>query len=111
MKSILILLLACCLTLPAYAGPPRNKDKGAEVQGSHRLRELRLRQALKNGDISPQEANQLRQARKAQHKERQNERQNERRQGMEKREKWQKGSQQEFWREQRRQSQRGADDD
>ncbi len=107
MKSILILLLACCLTLPAYAGPPRNKDKGAEVQGSHRLRELRLRQALKNGDISPQEANQLRQARKAQHKERQNER----RQGMEKREKWQKGSQQEFWREQRRQSQRGADDD
>lgn len=107
MKSILILLLACCLTLPAYAGPPRNKDKGAEVQGSHRLRELRLRQALKNGDISPQEANQLRQARKAQRKERQNER----RQGMEKREKWQKGSQQEFWREQRRQSQRGADDD
>lgn len=107
MKSILILLLACCFTLPAYAGPPRHKDKGAEIQGSHRLRELRLRQALKNGDISPQEANQLRQARKEQRKERQGDR----RQGMEKREKWQKGSQQEFWREQRRQSQRGADDD
>ena len=107
MKFILTLLLACCLTLPAHAGPPRHKDKGAEVQGSHRLRELRLRQALKNGDISPQEAHQLRQGRKKQREERRDDR----RQGMEKREKWQKGSQHEFWREQRRQSQRGADDD
>jgi hypothetical protein len=107
MKFILILLLASCLGMPALAGSHQNKERGAGVQDSHRLRELRLRQALKNGDISPQEAESMRLERRQQR----GKRSEERRQQREARVKGEGETPHKFWRDQRRQSQRNASSD
>ncbi|MGL6071498.1 hypothetical protein [Craterilacuibacter sp.] len=107
MKFILILLLASCLGMPAIAGSHPDKERGAGMQDTHRLRELRLRQALKNGDISPREAESMRLERRQQR----DKRSENRRQQREARVKGEGETPHKFWRDKRRQSQRGASPD